>query len=88
MDHPSIDDNDYGELMSFFVIDITLNDDYEGGTKEFRDPDPVKTETVTYTPTKGSIIMYEHGQRTRDLPVTRGTKYVLRTYMLYSSWAI
>ena len=74
---------DVGNLDScrrFLAFLFYLNDDFEGGGTLFRTPD------VKYIkPQKGSVLVfpptwqYPH----EGLPVTKGTKYILSTYLHY-----
>lgn len=54
---------------------IYLNDDYEGGETKF--------DNVTIKPTTGTALCFIHEQKHEGCPVPNGTKYVLRTDVMY-----
>lgn len=56
---------------------IYLNDDFDGGATEFLDDD------VTIVPRAGSALFFFHPLLHEGCEVTRGTKYVLRTDVMY-----
>jgi len=60
---------------SFLTFILYLNDDYAGGATEFA------WETVR--PVTGMVLVFPHRQRHRGAPVLSGTKYVLRTDVMY-----
>ncbi len=74
---------DIGSLESskrFLAFLFYLNDDYEGGETLFKTPDnhmvrPLKGNVVVFPPTW----QYPHS----GLPVTRGTKYIMSSYLNY-----
>lgn len=56
---------------------IYLNDNFDGGETEFVMPyDTIEPET-------GKMLLFVHGQLHKGNPVPRGTKYVLRTDVMY-----
>ena len=55
---------------------IYLNDDFEGGETVFR-------SGTTFHPKKGSALLFLHGLRHEGALLTSGTKYVLRTDIMY-----
>lgn len=61
---------------SFFSFIIYLNDDFEGGETEFRKLSTVKPE-------KGSALIFHHPYRHEGKEIESGTKYVLRTDIMY-----
>ncbi len=54
---------------------IYLNEDFEGGETKFDD--------VTIKPEIGTALCFIHEQKHEGCPVTEGTKYVLRTDVMY-----
>ncbi|MBS1636685.1 MAG: 2OG-Fe(II) oxygenase [Bacteroidetes bacterium] len=63
------------EESSYFTLLIYLNDDFEGGETTF--------QYHTVKPKKGTALVFYHGIRHAGEPITRGTKYVLRTDVMY-----
>lgn len=61
---------------SFLTFIIYLNDDYQGGATEFA------WETIR--PTAGSVLVFPHRLRHQGAKVLAGTKYVLRTDVMYT----
>lgn len=63
------------EEASYFTLMIYLNDDFEGG------------ETVlqkhSVKPKKGMALVFYHGIKHSGEPIINGTKYVLRTDVMY-----
>lgn len=55
---------------------IYLNEDFEGGTTVFR-------SGTTIQPKKGSALLFLHGLRHEGATLIKGTKYVLRTDIMY-----
>lgn len=60
---------------SFLTFIMYLNDDYAGGATQFA------WETVQ--PRCGSVLVFPHRLRHQGAPVITGTKYVLRTDVMY-----
>ena len=54
---------------------VYLNDDFEGGETEF--------DTVTIQPETGMGLVFVHELKHKGCAVTQGTKYVLRTDVMY-----
>lgn len=54
-----------------------LNDDYAGGATQFA------WETIE--PTAGSALVFPHRLRHQGAPLIAGTKYVLRTDVMYAA---
>jgi hypothetical protein len=61
---------------SMLTFMIYLNDDFEGGDTEFEAGDIVR-------PARGMALVFPHKVRHRGAIVSTGTKYVLRTDVLY-----
>lgn len=67
----------------FLTCTVYINDDYEGGDIEFY----IDGDIVTYKPVAGDIMVfpsgepYYHGVKT----ATKGTKYLIRNFMIYSN---
>jgi len=67
-------DNEHSKITAI----VYLNDDFEQGETEFVMPhEIVKPET-------GSMLLFAHGQLHKGNPVPKGTKYVLRTDVMYT----
>ena len=74
MDGPHRREN--GE-RSWVTMIIYLNDDFDGGATQFIDP-----FQMVY-PETGSMLLFKHRQLHQGDPVTKGTKYVMRTDIMY-----
>ena len=61
---------------SMLTLMIYLSDGFTGGSTEFTEADPV-------VPRRGTAVMFEHVMCHRGAPVLSGTKYVLRTDVMY-----
>ncbi|GAA4107507.1 2OG-Fe(II) oxygenase [Aquimarina addita] len=61
---------------SFFSFLIYLNEDFEGGETHFK-------EGVTVMPGCGDALLFHHPLRHEGKPIISGTKYVLRTDIMY-----
>ena len=55
---------------------VYLNDDFDGGGTDFEDG-------VTVRPVTGAALVFAHGLRHQGAEVTRGTKYVLRSDVMF-----
>ena len=66
------------EERSLFTVLFYLNDDYEGGTTDFYD------EETRIQPQKGMALVFEHPILHQGAPILRGTKYVLRSDIMYT----
>lgn len=62
---------------SFVTLLVYLNEDFAGGATVFRDPDE------QFTPEAGSILLFPHERWHEGRPIERGTKYVLRTDVMF-----
>ena len=65
--------NELAESRITFMI--YLNDDFEGGETKFND--------VTIHPKTGTALCFIHEQKHEGCPVPTGTKYVIRTDVMY-----
>jgi hypothetical protein len=63
--------------QSMFTLIFYLNDNFEGGSTDFRD-DIVRAE-------RGAGLFFHHPHLHRGAPVESGRKYVLRTDIMYRS---
>jgi len=61
---------------SFFSFIMYLNDDFEGGETEFR-------KLFSIKPEKGAALLFHHPYRHEGKEILSGTKYVLRTDIMY-----
>jgi len=64
------------EELSLLTLMVYLSDGFTGGSTEFASVDPV-------VPKVGMAVAFDHGVRHRGAPVLTGTKYVLRTDVMY-----
>ena len=64
---------------SKITVIIYLNEDFEGGETEFAMPHDV------IEPLAGTLLLFSHGQLHKGNPVPTGTKYVLRTDVMYTN---
>ena len=64
------------QTESRITLIVYLNDDFEGGE--------VKFDKVTITPKAGMALCFVHEQKHEGCPVPEGTKYILRTDIMYS----
>ena len=64
--------------QSLVTVMLYLNDDFEGGKTEFDDG-----EIHTVRPVCGDFLLFDHPIRHQGSTVTHGTKYVLRTDVMY-----
>ena len=62
--------------FSYYTFMIYLNDDYEGGQTKFQSGEFI-------VPQKGSALIFEHSLKHEGAAVKKGTKYVLRTDIMY-----
>ena len=69
-----VTDGDTQSLLTFMVY---LNDDFEGGETRFDD--------VTITPKTGTALLFIHAQKHESTPIISGSKYVLRSDIMYGS---
>lgn len=60
---------------SYYTFLIYLNDDFTGGDTTFND--------VVISPKKGSALIFYHPLEHAGTEVTQGTKYILRTDIMY-----
>jgi len=64
-------------IVSLLTLVFYLNDDFEGGATDFPELEKV------IVPKKGRALLFQHRVLHEATSVTRGTKYVLRTDVLY-----
>lgn len=64
------------EELSMLTLMVYLSDGFTGGSTEFARVDPV-------VPKLGMAVVFDHFMRHRGAPVLEGTKYVLRTDVMY-----
>lgn len=63
------------EEISLLTLLIYLNDDYEGGNTEF--------QWEIIKPQTGMALIFPHAMRHQGAPIHHGSKYVLRTDVMY-----
>lgn len=68
-----------GDARSLLTLLVYIDDDFDGGETEFPD------EHQTITPRTGDALWFQHALLHAGRHVTRGTKHVLRTDVLYRS---
>jgi prolyl 4-hydroxylase len=66
-----------GDARSLLTLLVYLDDDFDGGETEFPD------ERTTIAPCAGDALWFQHAVLHAGKHVTRGTKHVLRTDVLY-----
>ncbi|NNJ27462.1 prolyl hydroxylase family protein [Alienimonas chondri] len=75
-----------GERSRYSYL-LYLNDDFEGGETRFtfvtKESGERRQETLDVRPETGSALLFIHDQWHEGRPVEGGTKYVLRTDVLY-----
>ena len=64
-------------LQSRLTFMVYLNADFQGGETKFDD--------VMITPKTGTALLFVHEQKHESLPIISGTKYVLRSDVLYKN---
>jgi predicted 2-oxoglutarate/Fe(II)-dependent dioxygenase YbiX len=64
---------------SFLTILLYLNDNFKGGETAFRDPEE------SFQPQTGSALIFPHNRWHEGRPILSGTKYVLRTDVLFKA---
>jgi hypothetical protein len=80
-----------GNQTSRCTVLVYLNDgdgiDFEGGDTLFLDQPntPTNTTTVTVTPQTGRVVLFDHDLFHASSPLVSGTKYVLRTDLLFDT---
>ena len=62
--------------FSYYTFMVYLNDDYEGGQTKFDSGEFVN-------PKKGTALIFEHSLRHEGARLTQGSKYVLRSDIMY-----
>jgi 2OG-Fe(II) oxygenase superfamily len=84
-----VDESNPGErpgTRTALTVLIYLNGNCEGGETVFYRGVVGNSEAVRFRPTAGALLWHGHGQHClvhEALPVSRGTKYILRTDVLY-----
>mmetsp|Transcript_15341 Transcript_15341/g.26650 ORF Transcript_15341/g.26650 Transcript_15341/m.26650 type:complete len:306 (+) Transcript_15341:200-1117(+) len=89
-----VHDTSDGNALTWLTFLIYLNDDFEGGGTKFPSvgkPDYTPEGTPNFfevQPTQGSVLVFYHGYHSKSKLhegslVTKGTKYVARTEVLY-----
>ncbi len=66
-----------GDAHSLLTLLVYLDDDFDGGETEFPE------QATTIVPRTGSALWFQHALLHAGTRVTRGTKHVLRTDVLY-----
>ena len=74
---------------SFCTLQLYLNEDFEGGATNFLSQglwgeDDSTTIKIPVTPRTGSVLVFQHDLLHEGAPVTSGTKYVIRTDIMYT----
>jgi len=67
---------------SKITVILYLNDEFEGGETEFVMPHEI------VKPEAGKLLLFSHGQLHKGNPVPEGTKYVIRTDVMYKNFDI
>ncbi|HLP12280.1 MAG TPA: 2OG-Fe(II) oxygenase [Flavobacteriales bacterium] len=61
--------------VSFFTLMIYLNEDFDGGETKF--------DSVIVKPKAGTALIFEHSLKHEGASIEKGSKYVLRTDIMY-----
>lgn len=69
------------EELSMLTLMVYLNDGFTGGSTEF-------SRAAAVVPRCGMALVFDHFARHRGAPVLAGTKYVLRTDVMYRREAV
>lgn len=78
-------ERDNGE-KSYLTMLVYLNDDFEGGETLFDDSCSAESfDDVAVVPEKGMALFFEHQTHHKGEVVSAGTKYVMRTDVMYSA---
>ena len=64
---------------SVLTLMVYLNQDFEGGETQF----DTRTGELSIVPRRGMALLFEHPLSHQGAPVRHGTKYVLRTDVMY-----
>ncbi len=64
---------------TLFTLLVYLNDNYRGGETKFRQ------DKLEVHPQRGSALLFEHHLWHQGAELIEGTKYILRTDVVYSS---
>lgn len=83
-DVPHVQNESRRSILSLLLY---VNDGYEGGHTEFYKSDQ-KTLAHTYVPVTGSVLVFNQHWPHAGMPVSRGSKYVLRTDIMFQRTAI
>eukprot|EP01091_Cochliopodium_minus_P009855 TRINITY_DN2520_c0_g1_i1.p1 TRINITY_DN2520_c0_g1~~TRINITY_DN2520_c0_g1_i1.p1 ORF type:complete len:550 (-),score=139.63 TRINITY_DN2520_c0_g1_i1:318-1967(-) len=79
IDGPWIPTNDES---SIFTVIIYLNEEFKGGETNFCDKDTKKSHDQV-KPKTGSVLFFNHDVYHEGLPVEEGTKYIVRTEIMF-----
>ena len=75
------------EMTSLLTVLIYLNDgggkDFDGGETHYLDSTNTNTEPTIVIPTMGTAVVFEHDLYHSSVSLNSGTKYVLRTDVLF-----
>jgi prolyl 4-hydroxylase len=66
--------------ISLHSVLVYFNDDFEGGETRFQEQ-----IEQTITPKRGMVAIFQHKLRHEGCPVHRGTKYAMRTDIIYEA---
>jgi prolyl 4-hydroxylase len=66
--------------ISLHSVLVYFNDDFEGGETRFEEQ-----VQQTIVPTVGAAVIFQHKVRHEGCPVRRGTKYAMRTDVMYEA---
>lgn len=66
--------------ISWMTLMVYLNDDFTGGATRFH---PLQEEAITVTPQRGTALIFMHDRAHEGTVVTAGSKYVMRTDIMY-----
>jgi predicted 2-oxoglutarate/Fe(II)-dependent dioxygenase YbiX len=66
--------------LSWMTLMVYLNEDFDGGETRFY---PLNAEPLTIRPQTGMALVFMHDRAHEGAPVVLGSKYVLRTDIMY-----
>jgi predicted 2-oxoglutarate/Fe(II)-dependent dioxygenase YbiX len=71
-------------LLNFMTLQLYLNENFEGGETKLYDPLD-KTNTLVVKPTEGMMLIFDHEIMHEGMHVVNGTKYNIRTDILFET---
>eukprot|EP01098_Paradermamoeba_levis_P009360 TRINITY_DN3890_c0_g1_i1.p1 TRINITY_DN3890_c0_g1~~TRINITY_DN3890_c0_g1_i1.p1 ORF type:complete len:210 (+),score=49.67 TRINITY_DN3890_c0_g1_i1:215-844(+) len=69
---------------SFLTLQLYLNEGFEGGETTFFLDDDDDTKRIAVKPKTGMVLIFQHDILHEGTKITKGTKYVIRTDVMYT----